>query len=269
MVAYCYTKLMFEQFAWIGTDCQDTACNVGLTLVLIFILALPFVIGGAILLAIVIVVYKYFKATKTQDIQRQWKFRNILVVTAIAFALLVAGLAIFAVTDNRKLENRILDAPFSMYAPPGHTLDTQHLQSTEPSTPYVESRYDTPLGKINVVQGEYTSRTRLYFRPPDKCDIDALYDYLISYDRDNYQLTDIPCRSIELDNGWTVLSTSNPERFGNVAPYAATKGATIILFKAARTTGGEFQGTSAQAEKYVVEFLNTAEVIDPRTLVNQ
>lgn len=167
--------------------------------------------------------------------------------------------------DEHKRDQNVLNARFSIFAPADYDFYIEYLRNPGNfSVPRVESIIKTPLGEIRVYEGEYDINTQKLFIQPNKCDIDEIYDYFRVYGKSNKSPTEIECIQINNVAGWTVLRTAETKQFGNLAPFAAVRDNTIIVFY---TYSSDFRGTLTQSEEYVLEFLREAKEVDPKTLL--
>jgi hypothetical protein len=252
-----------NSFAWIGTDCTSASCEVQLTVFVILIIAIPFIIGGAILLSFIILLRKYLRARKTGNENAKRLNRNVML--GIAAVIIIVGLVTLLGTFlyERNRDQRAKNAGFTIYAPPGHGVDSEYLrQASELTVPHVNTTLSTPKGNIRVVQAATDNETEKLFRPPDKCDIDELYEYLGALGKESKSPTSKHCRLVQPTvDGWIIMTTSEHRDFGNRAPYAAMRGTTLVVFHAFSSTGGEFSGSPQDAKQYILDFLRKSQPV--------
>jgi hypothetical protein len=259
---------MLNLLAWIGTDCKDALCETQLTLLVILAAAAPFIVAVTMLGTLGYFVQTYVKARKRGDLRTSKKYKKLLLIAvAIIAALFFTSLSGTYLYERNK-DQLVLHTSFSIYAPANHPLDIEYLrQKSDLTVPHVKSRLKTPLGDIKVIQGAIDDEVKDMYRPPDRCDIDEIYKYLSVWGKNDKQPAKIPCQQVTTGSNWTLLKTAALSDFGNRAPFAASIDNTIVVFHAFKSSAGEFTGTPAQAEEYILTFLKEAVVVDPKTLL--
>ncbi len=263
-----YNIDMNSIIAWVGTDCNSVACDVQVTVGLLLVVILPFIAGGAIIGSFAHFVYKYIRARKNKDKKTVKQYKKILLIAVSIVVLFIGQAVLGAYFYERGRNQNVLNAGFTIYATPGQKVDVESLRyNSDLAVPHVNSRLNTPLGDIKITQGRFDSETKDLFIPPNRCDIDELYNYFGVYGKDNKSPTNIECIGVTNNSDWIILKTKESGKFDNRAPYAALQGETIIVFHAFKSSFGEFSGTAEQAAEFVTKFLKEAKAVEPKTLL--
>lgn len=201
-------------------------------------------------------------------IQKPKLKRFAIIVIAVMFALIairfLAGIK-EGYDYNHAQSQNLQQSGFTVYAPPGYEIDSEYMRrKSDHTVPHARTSIATNLGEINVIQARTDSETDKLFMPPNRCDVNALYEYMGVLGKETQIETTVECRVVDSGaaNGWTIMTPIANSEFGNTSPFAAAKGSTIILFQAYRSTGGEFGGSPGQAEPHVVDFLIHAQPVE-------
>ncbi len=248
-----------DRFAWLCTGSDD--CGPEFYFFLVIAVAMPYVIGAALLFGLVVLV----RRSTSRDPLIARKSRRILIVLG---AIVATVLAVYMTTmwlDGRRSRQRVVDRGFDVYALDGQDIDTKYLAIEPKDTAQsADVKLQTPGGLIHVRQTKANETTRIWFNPPQACNYLGLVDYVTIYSGgDNYaRRTPQQCSLVYQESDRSLYTIQDPSRILGSVPYVGIIANTVLIFEADIADEQMFRKMSTTDIKSdITNFMKNAEVV--------